>query len=54
MRGGVEIVFDDAHRWLAHHSLRTFDVIVTNTTFHWRANTTNLLSLEFLQAIRRH
>jgi spermidine synthase len=50
----VEIVIDDGRRWLVHHPQRTFDVIVSNTTFHWRANTTNLLSTEFLQAVRAH
>jgi spermidine synthase len=29
-------------------------VIVSNTTFHWRANITNLLSVEFLHAVRAH
>jgi len=50
----VEIVIDDGRRWLAHHPQRTFDVIVSNTTFHWRANATNLLSVEFLRAVRAH
>jgi spermidine synthase len=50
----VEIVIDDGRRWLAQHPQRTFDVIVSNTTFHWRANATNLLSLEFLQSVRQH
>jgi predicted membrane-bound spermidine synthase len=50
----VEIVIDDGRRWLTHHPERTFDVIVSNTTFHWRANATNLLSVEFLRAVRAH
>jgi spermidine synthase len=50
----VEIVIDDGRRWLVHHPDRKFDVIVSNTTFHWRANATNLLSVEFLQLIRSH
>ncbi|HEY6342396.1 MAG TPA: hypothetical protein VIY49_12955 [Bryobacteraceae bacterium] len=29
------------------------DVIVSNTTWNWRAHTTNLLSREFLELIRR-
>ena len=45
---------DDGRRWLSHHPERKFDVIVSNTTFHWRANTTNLLSEEFLQSVRSH
>jgi spermidine synthase len=50
----VEIVIDDGRRWLSHHPERKFDVIVSNTTFHWRANTTNLLSEEFLRSVRSH
>ncbi|HLJ76646.1 MAG TPA: fused MFS/spermidine synthase [Acidobacteriaceae bacterium] len=49
----VHIVIDDGRRWLLAHPDR-FDLIVCNTTFNWRANTTNLLSVEFLQLIRAH
>jgi hypothetical protein len=31
-----------------------FDLIVANTTFHWRANATNLLSVEYLELCRQH
>jgi spermidine synthase len=48
----VEVVIDDGRRWLARHPERRFDVIVVNTTFHWRAHTTNLLSREFLELVR--
>ena len=50
----VEIIIDDGRRWLSHNSDKTFDVIVINTTFHWRDHTSNLLSTEFLQLIRKH
>ena len=50
----VEIVIDDGRRWLARHPERAFDVIVSNTTFHWRANATNLLSQEFFLSVRQH
>jgi spermidine synthase len=50
----VEVVIDDGHRWLLRNPRRKFDVIVMNTTFNWRAHTTNLLSVEFLQLIRSH
>ena len=33
---------------------RRFDAIVSNTTWHFRANVTNLLSLEFLDLIKGH
>lgn len=50
----VHIVIDDGRRWLAAHPTRKFDLIVMNTTYHWRSNASNLLSTEFLQCIREH
>jgi spermidine synthase len=50
----VHIVIDDGRRWLASHPGRKFDFILMNTTFHWRANNSNLLSREFLSLIRTH
>ena len=50
----VHIVIDDGRRWLISHPEQKFDFILMNTTFHWRANATNLLSVEFLQLIRKH
>lgn len=44
----VRIEIDDARRWLVRNRERRFDVIVSNTTPHWRAHVTNLLSVEFL------
>lgn len=49
----VEIVIDDGRRWLNRHDDR-FDVVVQNTTWHWRAHITNLLSTEYLEIIRAH
>ncbi len=49
----VEIVIDDGRRWLSRHDDR-FDVIVMNTTWHWRAHITNLLSTEFMELARAH
>ena len=48
----VEFVIDDGRRWLARTD-RTFDAIVQNTTYHWRAHATNLLSREYLELCRR-
>ena len=45
----VELVFDDGRRWLQRNPDRKFDVIFQNTTQHWRAHSTNLLSLEYLE-----
>lgn len=50
----VHIVIDDGRRWLIAHPERRFDSVVMNTTFHWRANNTNLLSVEFLRLVRQH
>ena len=50
----VEIVIDDGRRWLHRHPTDQFDVIVMNTTWHWRAHITNLLSTEFMQLARAH
>ena len=45
---------DDGRRWLHRHPIDQFDVIVMNTTWHWRAHITNLLSTEFMQLARAH
>ncbi|MGL3214936.1 spermidine synthase [Bradyrhizobium sp. BR 1433] len=50
----VKIVTDDGRRWLTHHPDQRFDAIVSNTTWHFRANVTNLLSTEFLELAKRH
>ena len=50
----IDIVIDDGRRWLTRHPSRRFDLIVQNTTFHWRAHTTNLLSQEYCEMVGRH
>ena len=50
----VKIVIDDGRRWMVRNPGRQFDMIVMNTTYHWRSHNTNLLSTDFLQAIRKH
>jgi len=50
----VTIVTDDGRRWLRAHPERHFDAVVSNTTWHFRANVTNLLSVEFLEMVQRH
>ncbi len=50
----VTIVSDDGRRWLHRHPDRKFDAIVSNTTWHFRANVTNLLSSEFLELVKVH
>ncbi|MFB9263443.1 fused MFS/spermidine synthase [Bradyrhizobium erythrophlei] len=50
----VKIIADDGRRWLSRHPGRQFDAIVSNTTWHFRANATNLLSTEFLRLVSQH
>ena len=50
----VKIVIDDGRRWMARNPSERFDAIIANTTFHWRANATNLLSVEYLELSRSH
>jgi spermidine synthase len=50
----VHIYIDDGRRWLVAHPQQRFDDIVMNTTYYWRANSTNLLSVEFLRLARAH
>ncbi len=50
----VHIAIDDGRRWLVAHPQERFDDIVMNTSFHWRANITNLLSVEFLRLAKAH
>jgi len=50
----VELVIDDGRRWLVSNPDRKFDFILMNATFHWRANVSNLLSIDFLKLVRHH
>ncbi len=50
----VTIVYDDGRRWLHRHPDASFDFIVMNTTQHWRAHATNVLSQDFMQIARPH
>lgn len=50
----IKIHIDDGRRWLRRNSETKFDLIVMNTTFHWRANITNLLSKEFMSIAHSH
>lgn len=50
----VRVQFDDGRRWLSCHPDHKYDLIVMNTTVHWRAYATLLLSREFLTEVRAH
>lgn len=50
----VRLVTDDGRRWLRMNAERRFDAIVANSTYHFRANATNLLSADFLTLVKAH
>ena len=50
----VAIQIDDGRRWMRRNPEARFDVIVMNTTVHWRAFATLLLSREFMTILARH
>lgn len=50
----VELIYDDARRWLVKNPKEKFDIIVMNTTWHWRNSITNLLSKEYLKIVKNH
>lgn len=47
----VEIVIDDGRKWLKKNNNIKFDTILMNTTWHWRAYGSNLLSKNFVEII---
>lgn len=50
----VRIHIDDARRWLQYHPEEKYDLILMNTTWHWRANSSMLLSQEMMELASRH
>lgn len=50
----VRIIAGDGRRWLRMHPNASYDLIIMNTTWHWRANNSLLLSEEFMQLLRQH
>ena len=50
----TKFVPDDGRRWLIRNPKAKFDFIVMNTTFHWRSNITNLISIEFFKLAKAH
>jgi predicted membrane-bound spermidine synthase len=50
----VHIHIDDGRRWLKRNPDTRYDLVIQNTTYHWRANASNLLSREYLEDVRRH
>ncbi len=50
----IAMHFDDGRRWLKRHPQEQYDLVVMNTTFHYRAYITLLLSQDFLRQMRQH
>jgi len=50
----VRVYVDDGRRWLVAHPQEKYDLIVANTTYHWRDHASTLLSVEYLRLIRPH
>ncbi len=50
----LHVHIDDGRRWLRRHADQRFDVVIQNTTYHWRANAGNLLSAEYFSEVKRH
>jgi spermidine synthase len=49
-----QVFVDDGRRWLVAHPKEKYDLIVANTTYHWRDHASSLLSIEYLKLIRTH
>jgi len=50
----LHLYIDDGRRWLMAHASEKYDLIVANSTFHWRDHSTTLLSKEYYHLIREH
>jgi hypothetical protein len=49
-----KLITDDGRRWLNKNPQEKFDVIIANTTYHYRLMASNLLSVEFMEIIKSH
>jgi spermidine synthase len=50
----VNLYIDDGRRWLRAHPDKRYDMVIMNSSYHWRAYSTYLLSREFLLMIKSH
>ena len=50
----VRIYVDDGRRWLLAHPDARYDLVLMNTSFHWRDHMSNLLSTDFLRIVQAH
>lgn len=47
----IKFIFEDGRSWLKKNKENKYDIILMNTTWHWRAYVSNLLSIEFLKIL---
>jgi spermidine synthase len=50
----VRIYVDDGRRWLLAHQDAHYDLVLMNTSYHWRDHMSNLLSADFLHIVQAH
>ncbi|OGA08044.1 MAG: hypothetical protein A3H33_11515 [Betaproteobacteria bacterium RIFCSPLOWO2_02_FULL_65_20] len=50
----VRLHIDDGRRWLKGQPGARYDLVVVNTTWHWRVYASSLLSREFLSEVKAH
>lgn len=48
----VNVVIGDGRRWLRLHAKEKYDLVVMNTTWHWRSNSSLMLSADFLNILK--
>lgn len=49
----IHIYNADGRKWLNAHSDKDFDLVLMNTTWHWRSYASNLLSIDFLDLLKK-
>jgi spermidine synthase len=50
----IHMIVDDPRRWLRQHPDEFYDVIVSHETLNWRAHSSHLLSVEFMDVVKAH
>ncbi len=50
----VNVIIDDGRRWLKNNPDKKYDYIVMNTSYYYRGQANNILSVEFLKLVKAH
>lgn len=50
----ISLHFDEGRRWLRRNGAQKYDMIIMNTSLHWRIYATNVLSAEFQAEAHSH